>query len=236
MRQRVGPYFPPIPHAHHPPFPTTTKTAIPHHHQLYPTTQPDAPLRPPPLQLYCWGWLLCFCSLNNRNDNASKIPCDGCSGDVPCNSLLMLAAATSMRLFPFKSSFLIIHPPYPLHPLGIPPSVFYGERCLQIPCNGCGGGCNVPRKVNVFGSGGGVARAMRCSPSYSSSSLPLPHLPHPLGLPALNDCYLFTIPCDRRDGNAPCNFVGMMLAMFLQGLLECAALRFPSLLLSNPPP
>ena len=31
---------------------------------------------------------------------------------------------------------------------------FYGERCLQDPCDGCGGGSDVPRNVNVISSGG----------------------------------------------------------------------------------
>jgi hypothetical protein len=94
---------------------------------------------------------------------------------------------------------------------------FYGERCLQDPCNGCGGGGDVPRNVNVFSSGGGMALPLRCV-RRSSSSLPLPRPPHPLGIPTLIDCYFFTIPCDDRGGDAPRNVVGMALTMVLQGL------------------
>jgi hypothetical protein len=63
-------------------------------------------------------------------------------------------------------------------------------------------------KVNIFGSGSGINSAMPRSPSCSSSSLPLPRLPHSLGLPASIDCYFFTIPCcvtTREKSNSRVN-------------------------------
>jgi hypothetical protein len=71
-----------------------------------------------------------------------------------------------------------------------------------------------------------AALPLRCV-HRSSSSLPLPRPPHPLSLSTLIDCYCFTIPCDGRGGDAPCNVFSVALAMVLQVLYSAPHYLFP---------